>query len=249
MTNIACNIDFEGLRRVLLSMPSETETEFLALGERLKRLSKKAEELLSFSGEIGKLLGVEGDSASEDSMVSFVEIANLLEMGTQNLEDVFSSLHQGLDLLRDIEVKVSKLPRLNRILRGIGDNIKMVGVNIKIKSATAGKAGEGFKALSHRRDMQRDKLVTFSEDILQRIAGAAEEQTGQIDRRMEALRACLAELPADDLRLLELKYVRRASLAEHARQRGWKPNRLQKALSRIRLALRHCIESRLSKHP
>jgi RNA polymerase sigma-70 factor (ECF subfamily) len=104
-----------------------------------------------------------------------------------------------------------------------------------------------FKALSHRRDMQRDKLVSFSEDVLQRIAGAAEEESAQIDRRMEALRTCLAGLPADDLRLLELKYINRASLAEQARQYGWKPNRLQKMLSRLRLALRHCIESQLSK--
>jgi methyl-accepting chemotaxis protein len=158
MANTNCKIEFEDLRRALLSVPSETEREFLSLSERLQQLLKKSDELLSFSGEIGKLLGAEGDSVSEESMVSFVEISNLLDMSTHNLEDVFSSLHQGLDLLRDIEVKVSKLPRLNRILRGIGDNIKMVGVNIKIKSATAGKAGEGFKALSQ-------EVTSLSESI------------------------------------------------------------------------------------
>ena len=103
-----------------------------------------------------------------------------------------------------------------------------------------------FKALSHRRDLQRRKVFTFSEDILQRIAGAAEDQASHVDHRIEALHACLDQLPAADRKLLQLKYQRRESLADHARQLGWKPNRLQKSLSRLRLALRHCVESRIS---
>lgn len=103
-----------------------------------------------------------------------------------------------------------------------------------------------FKALSARRDLQRRKFVTLSDDILQRIAGGAEEQVAETDQRLEDLRQCLATLPEKDLELLRLKYSRGLSLAEHARQLGWQPNRLQKAISRLRLALRHCIETRIS---
>lgn len=106
-----------------------------------------------------------------------------------------------------------------------------------------------FKALSHRRDMQRKGLVTFSEEVLQRIAGPMEQGADQDDRRMEALRVCLSRLSSEELRLLRLKYVERVSLAAQARQCGWQPGRLQKALSRLRLSLRHCIESQLSKQP
>jgi RNA polymerase sigma-70 factor (ECF subfamily) len=103
-----------------------------------------------------------------------------------------------------------------------------------------------FKALSFRRDLQREKVVTFSEETLQRIAGAAEDFSSQADERIVALQRCVAELPEADAQLLRLKYLDRASLADHARQLAMKPNRLQKALSRLRLALRHCIERRLS---
>jgi RNA polymerase sigma-70 factor (ECF subfamily) len=104
-----------------------------------------------------------------------------------------------------------------------------------------------FKVLSHRRDLQRRNIITFSDDILQRIAGASEEPASHVDSRIEGLRSCLGQLTAADLELLRMKYLRRESIADHARQLGWKPNRLQKSISRLRLALRHCMESRSTR--
>lgn len=106
-----------------------------------------------------------------------------------------------------------------------------------------------FKALTHRRELQRNKVVTLSEDLLHRIAGAAEEQADQMDDRLLAMRTCVSELRREDLRLLQLRYVERRSLSEQARSMNAPPNRLQKALSRVRLALRHCIETKLSRNP
>lgn len=106
-----------------------------------------------------------------------------------------------------------------------------------------------FKALAYRRDMQREKVVYFSEDVLHDIAGAAEETSNEVDARMLALRACLAKLPPDELKLLKLKYIERGSLTDHARKEGWKPNRVQKTLSRLRIVLRSCVESKLSQSP
>ena len=65
--------------------------------------------------------------------------------------------------------------------------------------------------------------------------------------RMIALERCLRELPPQDLRLLQLKYVQRHSISDQAHALGVPPNRLHKTLSRLRLTLRHCIESRLSR--
>ena len=56
----------------------------------------------------------------------------------------------------------------------------------------------------------------------------------------------MADLPAEGKRLLQLKYLDRVSLTAHAKDLGVKPNQIQKSLSRIRIALRHCIETRLS---
>lgn len=102
-----------------------------------------------------------------------------------------------------------------------------------------------FKAMAWHRDHRRDRLVYFSDDMLQQIAPVAETISHTAENRLEALRHCLAGLPAEDLALLRLKYVDRGSLTRHAGARGWKPNRVQKTLSRLRLALRHCIQSRL----
>ena len=104
-----------------------------------------------------------------------------------------------------------------------------------------------FKALAQRREFQRNKVVTLSEEVIHRIAGAAEQRADHADQRMIALERCLRELPPQDLRLLQLKYVQRHSISDQAHALGVPPNRLHKILSRLRLALRHCIESRLSR--
>ncbi len=226
MGEVVCKVDFEDLRRVLLAIPSETEGEFIGLGERLQGLSQKAKEVLSLSEEIGKMLGIDTETSSDESMVSFVEITNLLEMGTHNLEDVFSSLHQGLDLLRDIEVKVSKLPRLNRILRGIGDNIKMVGVNIKIKSATAGKAGEGFQALSqevtHLSESIKENSLSFGE-MVEKARDVVSTFLTRETAEAERYEAEIERLKGETRRLLSLleEHVNQASqLSEELAQRA-----------------------------
>ncbi len=102
-----------------------------------------------------------------------------------------------------------------------------------------------FKALAWRRDHQRERLVYFSEDILQQLAPMAEEISGETDERLAALRQCLARLSPEELGLLRLKYVDHGSLTDHATAYGWKPNRVQKTLSRLRLALRHCVQKQL----
>lgn len=102
-----------------------------------------------------------------------------------------------------------------------------------------------FKAMAWHRDHRRDRLVYFSDDVLQQIAPVAEAMSSSAENRLEALRHCLSGLPEDDLALLRLKYVDQGSLTRHADVQGWKPNRVQKALSRLRLALRHCIQGRL----
>ena len=104
-----------------------------------------------------------------------------------------------------------------------------------------------FRTLARRRDLQRDKVGTFSEEFLQRVAGAAEEFFETGEARLEALQECLGGVKEDDLRLLRWKYLEGASLAERARSENIDPNRFQKAISRLRLSLRHCIEARLSR--
>lgn len=103
-----------------------------------------------------------------------------------------------------------------------------------------------FKVLTHRRELQRRKTVSFSEDVLDRISKAAEHLAEDLDQRLAALHHCVSELPPENRHLLRLKYLDRLSLTDHAKNLGVKPNQIQKTLSRIRIALRHCVETRLS---
>lgn len=102
-----------------------------------------------------------------------------------------------------------------------------------------------FKVLTHRREMQRRKLVSFSEDVLERISRASEQFAESADQRLAALSQCVASLPLESQQLLRLRYLDRVSLTAHAKELGVKPNQIQKSLSRIRIALRQCIENRL----
>ena len=102
-----------------------------------------------------------------------------------------------------------------------------------------------FKVLTHRREMQRQKLVSFSEDVLERISRASQEFSENVDHRLAALNHCVASLPVESQRLLQLRYLDKLSLTAHAKNLGVKPNQIQKSLSRIRIALRQCIENRL----
>lgn len=104
-----------------------------------------------------------------------------------------------------------------------------------------------FKAMAWRRDRQREKTVSFSEDTLHEIAGAAESIADESTERLLALRACLSRLAPAEVRLLQLRYVEGGSLTGHAREQQMKPARVQKTISRLRLALRHCIETKLSR--
>ena len=104
-----------------------------------------------------------------------------------------------------------------------------------------------LRTLAFRRDAQREKTGTFSQEFIQRVAGAAETLLHDGERRLQALRTCLGQLREKDLDLIRWKYTTGASLAERARTDKVDPNRLQKAISRLRLSLRHCIEQRLSE--
>ena len=103
-----------------------------------------------------------------------------------------------------------------------------------------------FQVLAQRRDLVRNKETVFSDQMLQRLAGPAEEAASRIDHRIEGLRQCMAGLTPSERQLLDLKYVQHVPLADHARSVGVPPGRLQRAISRLRFVLKHCIEKHLN---
>jgi len=104
-----------------------------------------------------------------------------------------------------------------------------------------------FKVMAERRDRAREGRVVFSESMLEQLAERAEERLGQSELRLDALRRCLDRSRPQDRKILEWKYSRRAPLTELAEASGCAPNAMHKMISRLRLALRHCVEKQIEK--
>ena len=106
-----------------------------------------------------------------------------------------------------------------------------------------------FKVMAARRDQARENRLRFSDEMIERLAGRAEERVSGADLRLRALTECLARTRPQDRRLLEWKYAKRGSLTELAELAGESANSIHKKISRLRLALRHCVEKRISNNP
>lgn len=104
-----------------------------------------------------------------------------------------------------------------------------------------------FKVLAARRDFLREQRLRFSDETIERLASRAEERAGGADRRLKALGTCLGRTRPQDRRLLEWKYLKRGSLTELAEAMGESPNAIHKKISRLRMALRQCVETNLSQ--
>lgn len=103
-----------------------------------------------------------------------------------------------------------------------------------------------FHLLNHRRKQTREQLV-FDEEVFDYLAERQEERAASSDRRLEALRTCVAALPAAQRDLIERRYQPGASVRDIARDDGKSEGAVSQALFRIRVALQRCIEKRLMK--
>lgn len=103
-----------------------------------------------------------------------------------------------------------------------------------------------FKCLAQQRDHGREPVVYFSHKAMQRISHAAEDVAEQHEQRMHALETCLKSLEPKELDLLKLRYESQHTLKAIAGKSERKASRLRKSLSRLRLRLRHCIETTLA---
>ena len=103
-----------------------------------------------------------------------------------------------------------------------------------------------YKVMSFRRDQARWRRRFFSESLTFELAAEAQDLFERdADSRMNALAACVKLLPAEHQTLLKDHYADQVSLTDIASRTRRNPSALHKTISRIRLALRHCINKRL----
>ncbi len=103
-----------------------------------------------------------------------------------------------------------------------------------------------FHVLNHRRKYSREQLV-FDEDVFDYLAERQEQRSEATDARLAALKACLAELPADQRELVNRRYEPGASVQRIAEEDGKSVGAVSQALYRIRAVLQTCVEKKLSQ--
>lgn len=103
-----------------------------------------------------------------------------------------------------------------------------------------------FHLLNLRRKQRREQLV-FEEDVFDYLAERQEERARDSDRRLEALRHCVAKLPPPQRELIDRRYRPGASVQAIAKDDGKTEGAVSQALFRIRAALQRCIEKQLLK--
>jgi RNA polymerase sigma-70 factor (ECF subfamily) len=100
-----------------------------------------------------------------------------------------------------------------------------------------------YKALSHIRDLKRDKLIVdyrLAERAFSRV------DNHDADERRIALRHCMATLDERQRQLLQTRYADGTSIGDIAREQHKTEGAISMALSRIRQALVACVRRRLA---
>ena len=107
------------------------------------------------------------------------------------------------------------------------------------------KAVARFKVLHSRRAHWREMNGISDEAIDALCASEPEPDAAPLESRLAALAACIAALPPQTRRAVELRYQQAHSVPEAAQRLGWTVGSLYVVLCRARAALRECIERKL----
>src|SRR5262245_44824362 len=104
-----------------------------------------------------------------------------------------------------------------------------------------------LEVLKHRERSQRSRL--FSRELIERLAAEREPLEPVLQLRLQALEACLGELPTADRELVRRRYQGKAGAEELMRESGSSRRTLFRKLDRIRKALFECISRRTAGAP
>ena len=103
-----------------------------------------------------------------------------------------------------------------------------------------------FEALGWLRDKGRDRLV-LNEDVIARMADAADDDEPRLERQREALEDCLAKVAPDQRHLLMQAYSGEFRIQDVARHSGRTVPGFYQWLHRMRKLLLECIRRDLAR--
>ncbi|HUV65069.1 MAG TPA: sigma-70 family RNA polymerase sigma factor [Sedimentisphaerales bacterium] len=97
-----------------------------------------------------------------------------------------------------------------------------------------------YRVLDYRREKRRSPML-YESEIFEQMVSLAREAGQQDDRRLDALRRCLAKLQDRQRRLIMLRYYDGIGPKEIATRLGMSVHAVYKSLSRIYEQLLRCI--------
>lgn len=103
-----------------------------------------------------------------------------------------------------------------------------------------------YRLLAMVRDQKRSKISYFSDDVVELLADSHAARLSGEDDRVHALKNCMQRLAPGERTLLRKCYVDNESMTVLADKLGRTANTLHKTVSRIRQALKVCIERHIS---
>ena len=105
-----------------------------------------------------------------------------------------------------------------------------------------------------RKDARRKRIVSDNlTDILvltSSVPEVEEEELGdRATAKLAALKQCILDLPEKSRSLIQARYEENASAPDIAEKLGMKPPAVRKALERVRVSLRKCMEEKIHPTP
>lgn len=97
-----------------------------------------------------------------------------------------------------------------------------------------------LEVLKWRQRQARERLV-FSDELLEQIHAAYEDEAPMIEARRRALDGCLEKLSTQERRWVMRRYERHGAVQDEARSQGMSLNQIYYALEQIRARLLDCI--------
>lgn len=121
------------------------------------------------------------------------------------------------------------------------------GNNIKIDNFAALGIGIARNIIySHYRNKKKQESL-LQDDILENVAGFAQELSSYADERISVLRNCLAKLAVKDKELIRLRYEEGLNVKSVAQVSKRSVDGLYKSLGRIHDSIMRCVRSGLAR--
>ncbi|NWK54445.1 sigma-70 family RNA polymerase sigma factor [Verrucomicrobiaceae bacterium N1E253] len=102
--------------------------------------------------------------------------------------------------------------------------------------------------LAQQRDRSRSRISYMEDATIELLANSAIDRLPGEDERIHTLRHCIQKLAPGERSLVRQVYIDKKSLTHIAENLGRSANALHKTISRIRQALRVCIEQHITRH-